>query len=140
MIVQFILHETEGSKHDINLYVKGMRIVNLLTQWTKSLSKAIAVQRQKHGIKMTKIVATTSDAYEFLENSEVKAKLNTATHNLTMDDEVDINDVKLITAYAAAVIVYKNSQRSGVVKNLTNEEFNMRRVVDKEYVIHCTNH
>ena len=53
MAIQFILHETSDSKEDMNLYVKGMHLVTLLTQWTKSLPKAIAIQRQKHGIIMS---------------------------------------------------------------------------------------
>ena len=138
MAIQFILHETSDSKENMNLYVKGMRLVTLLTQWTKSLSKAIAIQRQKHGIIMSERVTTTADPYEFLESKEVEAKLKIAKYNLMHG--FDRRDVQLITAYAAAMIVYTNSQRSGVIQNLTKEEYGMRKQVGTKYIIQCTNH
>ena len=41
-----------------------------------------------------------------------------ATENIQAGS-FDPTDVKLLTAYAATLLVYKNSQRSGVVDNLT---------------------
>ena len=139
MAIQFVLHETEESHHDLNLFVKGTHLVNLLSQWTKSLSKSIAIQRQKHGIKMSKDVAIISDPYDFLESREVKTRLEKAKDSLK-EEEIDISDVKLLTAYAAAKIVYTNSQRSGVIKNLTIEEFEARNIVNNQGIIYCTNH
>jgi len=43
---------------------------------TMSLSKTIAIQRKKHGKKMSQDVAVTTDPYEFLESEEVETKLN----------------------------------------------------------------
>ena len=74
------MHETHET--NIELYAKGMQIINLLRQQIKSLSKSIAMQRQRHSIKMSKTVATTEDPYKFLDSKRVKHKLHSAKHNL----------------------------------------------------------
>lgn len=49
--------------------------------------------------------------------------------------------MELVTPYAAALIVYKSGQRSGVIQNLTMEEFKMRKSAGKNFVvISCINH
>ena len=64
LAIQFLIHETNDSKDKLTFYVMGMHLINLLTQWTKSLSKVISVLRQKHGMKMNEKVKTTSDPYK----------------------------------------------------------------------------
>ena len=111
MALQFVIHEKDtDTKDDINIYIKGTRLINLLTQWTKSLSRAIAKQRQMHGIKMSNKIATTADPYEFLESPQVFKQLCTAKESLKQAI-YSRKDMLLVTGYAAAVIVYKNGQR-----------------------------
>ena len=94
MAIQLLIHENNNdSKDNLNLYlyVTGMHLINLLSQWTKSLSKAILIQRQKHGIKMSQIVSHMSNPYEFLDSTGMKEKLNwkwltTALH-IALKDE-----------------------------------------------------
>ena len=65
-----------------------------------------------------------------------------ATENIRAG-RFDPTDVKLLTAYAAALLVYKNSQRSGVVDNLTMKEFELMRENDRDkdkIVITCVHH
>ena len=125
MATQFIMHKTYET--NIELCAKGIRIINLLTQRIKSLSKSIAMQRQRHSIKMIETVATTEDPCKFLHSKRVKQKLHSAKRNLIQKLNGK-NDIKLITAYAAAKIIYTNSQRSGVIQNLTIEEYDMRTI------------
>lgn len=61
-------------------------------------------------------------------------------------DDISNNDfnktaVSIITAYAAATIVYGNGQRSGVINNLTIEEYRLREEGDNDMVvIPCIHH
>ena len=49
--------------------------------------------------------------------------------------------IKLLIAFAAALIIYENCQRSGVVTNLTIEEYeNRQRAKNGMTVISCLNH
>jgi len=70
---------------------------------------------------MSNKIEFTPNPYDFLENSDVLYHLRKAKTN--DNEEKDPRDAKLLTAYAAACIIYKNGQRSGVVQNLTIEEF-----------------
>ena len=49
--------------------------------------------------------------------------------------------IDTVTAYAAAIILYGNGQRSGVITNLTISEFQMREEEeDEKVVIPCVHH
>ena len=84
----------------------------------------------------------TKAASVFLYNVHLQAKVNCAMLNLAAS--FNAKDVRLLTAYAASMILYQNSQRSGVIENLTIEEFSAR--VHKVYkekervIIPCVNH
>ena len=137
--VDFVAHEnfTDAKIHQTSLQYK-----TLLTSWINSLSKPIALQRQKRGIKLNSEVAHTTSPNLFLMDKEVKRKVSMATEKIRAGG-FDTTDVKLLTAYAAALLVYKNSQRSGVVDNLTMEEFELKRENhhDKDKtVITCVHH
>ena len=119
MAIQFLLHQRDTDTKD---------------------DEAIAKQRQAHGIKMSNMIVNTTNPYEFLKSTQVLKKLNTAKQNLKQAI-FSPTDIQLVTAYAAALIVYKNGQRSGVVQNLTMEEFAMRRSAKQNFVIiSCINH
>ena len=74
---------------------------------------------------MSEKVKTMSDPYKFINSKDTRDKLKMAAHNLQYTFERQ--DVQLVTAYAAAIIVYKNSQRSGVITNLTYKEYQMKK-------------
>ena len=63
---------------------------------------------------------------------------------MNLRSSFDSKDVKILTAYAACLLLYGNSQRSGVVENLTVDEFSQRqrKLHDNEarIVIPCLNH
>ena len=64
-----------------------------------------------------------------------KKELQEGNYNKTVVD--------IITAYAAALVLYGNGQRSGVVTNLRIEEFMKRQPCDNdtdEVIIPCLNH
>jgi len=80
------------------------------------------MEMQLHGIHMANKIEFTPDPYDFLENSDVLYHLRKAKANLAAEnEEKDPRDAKLLMAYAAACIIYKNGQWSGVVQNLTVE-------------------
>ena len=77
-----------------------------------------------------------------MKNIHLRAKIDSAILNLA--SSFDLKDVKLLTAYAACLLLYKNSQRSGVVENLTLKEFSQRQRKlhnnEERIVIPCLNH
>ena len=73
---------------------------------------------------------------------QVQHKINDA-RRLLGGGKFDPVAGKILTAYAAACIVYGNGQRSGVITNLRIAEFNRRQPCDHdsdEIIISCLNH
>lgn len=100
-----LIHETnDNSKDNLTLYVIRMQPINTVDQ---VIVESHLCTMTKHGIKMSQRVNITSDPYEFLDSKGVKDKLKMTKHNLTYSFERQ--DIQLVTAYAAAIIVYKNS-------------------------------
>ena len=91
MAIKFILHEN-GTDQD--LYMKGCRTVDTLSQWIHSLSKKISLQRQQHGLKVIK-------EFNFLEDQEVTIRVQNIIELLKKSYEnTDYNKIKLLIAYA----------------------------------------
>ena len=141
MAIEFLNHTHDNEE----VYMKATRTMEMLSRWIKALSKAIGKQRQQHGIKVRSQLENdepTKAASVFLSNAHLQAKVNCAVLNLAAS--FNANDVRLLTAYAASMILYENSQRSGMIENLTVEEFLAR--VHKVYkekervIIPCVNH
>ena len=57
-----------------DLYIRGSMLLEVMSQWCHSLSKAIALQQQQHSLKMIQKLPLVVDAQEFLENEKVLAK------------------------------------------------------------------
>ena len=71
----------------------------------------------------------------------MKAKLNDAFEEVNNITDPSKTSIDIITAYAAATVVYGNGQRSGVITNLTIDEFNIREEDnDGLVVIPCVHH
>ena len=72
----------------------------------------------------------------------MRAKLDKAFDEVSTNvDKPSKASVGIITAYTAASIVYGNGQRSGVITNLTIDEFNVREEGDDGLVvIPCVHH
>ena len=119
--MEFVAHQQFS---DITLHQTATRYKDLLNVWINSLSKLIALHQQRSGIHLSNEVAQTSSPDKYLENKEVRQKVANAQDNLRRG-MFHIQDVKLLTAFSAAIIVYKNGQRPGVVDNLTINEFEL---------------
>ena len=95
------------------------------------LSKAVGKQRQEHGLKVMDTLATespTEAAARFLNNTQLLAKVELAILNLGLS--FHSRDFKLLTAYAASILLYKSSQRPGVIQSLTMKEFSQRKHIE----------
>ena len=57
------------------LLVKGSRLLELLTQWSLSLPKAIALQRKQHSLTVTEQLPLVLDPQDFLDNIKVWSKM-----------------------------------------------------------------
>ena len=136
--INFVAHQHFT---DINIHQSSAQYKDLLSTWINSLGKPIALQRQKRGIKLDSEVAHTPSPNHILEDKEAKEKVQIASENLRAG-KFDVQDIKLLTAFAVATLVYKNGQRSGVADNLTLSEFELRRDHSEleQIVIPCVNH
>ena len=103
-----------------------MQYRELLSSWINSLSKQTSLQRHERGIKMESEIAHTTNPKHFLKSEEVKLKLSYVKENISKG-VYDTHGMKLMTAFAVAILLYKNGQRSGVIENLTVDEYKLRR-------------
>jgi len=75
-------------------------------------------------------------------HQQVQQKIQGARATLC-EGKFDKNAAKILTAYAAACLLYSNGQRSGVITSLRIIEFNQRQPCDHdtdEVVINCLHH
>ena len=139
MAIKCIIHANQTNQQ---IYIRGCQIIDTLTQWIHSLSKQISLQRQQHGMRMVNDLQTTQDPLMFTQNQEICMRIKSTIKTLNNSyEDTEYNRIKLLIAYAAALIIYENCQRSGVVTNLTIEEFENRQRADNGMtVISCLNH
>jgi len=71
LAIKFIIHAEDSTLTNKELFIKGNRLLELLTQWCLSLSKAIALQRQQYSLTMSENIPLLLDPHEFLENEKV---------------------------------------------------------------------
>ena len=136
MAIGFIMHD--NAEND-QIYIRGSQVRDVIKRWIRSLSNSIAMQRQQHSMRVIHNLPNTSNAVTFLENPEVVDRVNECIKSLKRS--FHLSDIKFLTAYAAAILLYGNCQRSGVIQNLTTEEFNQREhTSDGMCVISCLNH
>ena len=101
--------------------------------------------RQQHALKVIDTLAIqspTQAASQLLNNTHLLTKMHLVISNL--GSLFDTRDIKLLTAYAASLVLYRNNQRSGVIQNLTLKEFSQRKQVqhnnEERIIISCINH
>ena len=71
LAIKFVIHKEDSMLTNKELYFKGNRLLDMLTQWCLSLTKAISLQRQQHSLKVTEHLPLLLDPQEFLENDKV---------------------------------------------------------------------
>jgi len=71
LAIKYIIHAEDSMLKNKELFIKGNRLLELLTQWCLSLSKAIALQRQQYSLTMSENIPLLLDPHEFLENEKV---------------------------------------------------------------------
>lgn len=71
LAIKYVIHAEDSMLANKELFIKGSRLLELLTQWCLSLSKAIALQRQQHSLNTAEHIPLLLDPQEFLENEKV---------------------------------------------------------------------
>ena len=140
MAIKFILHNVDSTPTGDKTYLHGQKLLDMIQSWCHSLGKAIGLQRQQHTTKISDEIGLTEEPDDFLDNEKLHGLLHRAVKRLETSNQTE--DIKLVTAYCAAKLIYGNGQRSGVVENLTTEEF-LNRVEDPttgEIIIKCHHH
>lgn len=103
------------------------------------MSKQISIQRHERGVRIDSEVAHTSSPNNFFNSTQVKDKLSLAKQAIRKGNFIP-SDIKLLTAYTATILLYKNCQRSGVIENLTIEECKLRWELTSNTVLPCVHY
>ena len=74
LAIKYVIHEEDSMMTDKEIFIKGSRLLELMTQWCLSLSKAIALQRQQNSLNITEQLPFLMDPHEFLDNEKVQRK------------------------------------------------------------------
>ena len=90
------------------MYIRGSRITGKIIKWIASLSKMIGKQQQQHGLRVSDEIASSPVRLPEFLCKAVFHKAQVAVHNL--ETSFKTKDIKLLTAYAASILVYKNAQ------------------------------
>ena len=72
MAIKYVIHTEDSMMKDQDLFIRGSMLLELLSQWGHSLSKAVALQRQQHSLRVIQKLPLTVDPHEFLENEKVR--------------------------------------------------------------------
>ena len=80
----------------------------------------------KNAIKGEQAVDNPENPNDFCSDPDVKRKVNKILE-MAATGEISIDNHHTVLAYLAAKIMYKNSQRPGVVENMTIKEFDARK-------------
>ena len=103
------------------------------------MAKQIKLQRHKHAVKVASELPCMDDPYNMLKSKELREKIKECITNLEQSFTEDA--AKLLTAYCTAHIVYRNSQRSGVIENIKVEEYLNKGMNKKgKPIIQCLDH
>ena len=76
--IKYVIHTEDSMMKNEEIFIKGTRLLELLTQWCLSLSKAIALQRQQHSLMVTDQLPLVLDPQEFLDNKKVSSERNSS--------------------------------------------------------------
>ena len=71
LAIKYIIHAEDSMFANKDLFIEGSRLLEILTQWCLSLSKAIALQRQQHSLTTAERIPLVLDPHEFLESKKV---------------------------------------------------------------------
>ena len=71
MAIKYVMHTEDSLMKNQELFIRGSILLELMSQWSHSLAKAIALQRQQHSLKVIEELLLIVDPHEFLENQKV---------------------------------------------------------------------
>ena len=130
--IQLGLEESDSITH-----MRAQKVIDFIS--SHKMSNQIKLQRHKHALKMANKLPLIDDPYDVLKCKSLQAKVEQAILNLKKS--YDKSNAKLLTAYCAAHILFPNTQRSGVIKNVKVQEFHQRYTNEKgKRVVQCADH
>lgn len=71
MAIKYVIHTRDSIMTNQELYIRGSILIESMSQWCHSLSRAIALQRQQHSLRVIQKLPLITDPNEFLENDKV---------------------------------------------------------------------
>ena len=125
--------------HDKNeTTLKCTRILQHMGKWRRSLRKEIQHRKAEMRIRSKSEVGSATSPEGFLSSEKIKEDIKKALEN---SDNISPMQHKVIVAYIAANIIYKNAQRPGVVQHMQIGEFETREETDEgNFLIQVLHH
>ena len=118
---------TSTTTSQVNISSKCEATLKWLKKRAKVLRKDVRVQQFSNAMKGENEIDNAGNPRDFWSNADVKKEVYTILKKAETSDHLTNNEHLIVLAYLAAILIYKNSQRPGVVENMTIHEFQQRR-------------
>ena len=115
LVIEYILYLSD----DASNITRCTKVMQQLGKWRKSLRKEIRQRKTELRIRSRAEVGSSNNPDAFLESGKIVRDVEAALDGTTCTPQQH----KLILAYVAAHIIYRNAQRPGVVQHMTIEEY-----------------
>lgn len=105
-----------------------------LQKRAKAFRKDLRMQKFANAIKGEQDVQNAENPKKFLKNADVQSNVFKILHKAEAR-EISNDEHCTVLAYLAAMLMYNNSQRPGVIENMTTEEFESRKDQENNRVL-----
>jgi len=123
-----------------NIGKKCDLILKWLQKRAKTLRKDLKKQQMVNALRGEHEVDNATNPKDFWNNDKVKGDVNTILHKAECNINITTTEHSTVLAYLAANLMYKNSQRPGVVENMTIKEYTNRRNDENKAIIRVLKH
>ena len=133
----FIEYLATHSSHNIGK--KCDFTMKWLQKRAKTLRKDVRKQQMTNALCGEEEVDHATNPEDFWANNEVKGDVNNILQK-AQSSNINSNEHLTVLAYLAAILMFKNSQRPGVVENMTMDEYKKSRKDGDKTVIRVMKH
>lgn len=134
LVIDYIGCKENATMTDKELGCKCEVVQKWLQKRSKALRKDLRMQKFANAIKGEQDVQNADDPTKFIIDADVQNEI----FRILAKSETEViskNEHNTVIAYLAATIIYKNSQRPGVIENMSIEEFECRKIERKNRIL-----
>lgn len=121
LVIEYIISEENATMSNVELSRKCEETNKWIQKRAKNLRKDVRLQKFANAIKGEQAVDNADNPGDFFSDPDVKGRVNEIL-DVAETRELCNDEHRIVIAYLAAKIMYKNTQRPGVVENMTITE------------------